>query len=77
MDKAKISKQMMVYSQEGDSCQDNDNEQEITIESENAGAGDYYVIKTERWAFDNIEEFVKLLKSIKLRKEGANNGTNK
>lgn len=69
-DEISIDKVTYEFSQNGDSCQDNvDNAQSIKIETENAGAGDYYVISTERWAFDDIKSLVKLIRKIKLQKE--------
>ncbi len=38
--------------------------QEITIETGDNGNGKYYVFKTERWAFDNIEEMICLIKDF-------------
>jgi hypothetical protein len=59
----------ITFSQEGDDCDESENTQSIKIQSANAGAGDYYIISTERWAFDSIDEFVALLKKIPLQKE--------
>lgn len=49
----------MVFSQEADSMAEAD--QAITIRAQNAGAGMFFVIETERWAFDRIEDLVALL----------------
>ncbi len=49
------------FTQEGDSCNAN-KDQSLEIESQDAGAGAYFVIKTERWAFDSIEELTSTLK---------------
>lgn len=38
--------------------------QTISVSKVDAGAGMYYVIATDRWAFDSIEELVKLLKRV-------------
>jgi hypothetical protein len=58
----------ITFLQAGDDCDDRENTQSIKILTENAGSGDYYIISTERWAFDTIDELVKLLKQIPLRK---------
>lgn len=44
-----------------------DADQFIEISSANAGAGDYFIINTNRWAFDNIQEFTDLLKDFEKR----------
>jgi hypothetical protein len=48
-------------SQEEDSCgRPNEIHQYLDIETTNNGAGYYAVIKTERWAIDDREEWIKL-----------------
>jgi hypothetical protein len=49
----------MTFSQDADCCKCN--EQYLTIKTQNGGGGDFYVIETERWAFDNIPELVQTL----------------
>lgn len=49
----------MTFTQEADCC--DNKEQYLTIKTQNGGGGDFYVIETERWAFDNIPELVKVL----------------
>jgi hypothetical protein len=51
-----------VYSQDADTW-DSSLGQEITIESHYAGEqeGKFYTIKTDRWAFDNINELTNTL----------------
>lgn len=39
---------------------------ELTLETEDGGAGAYFVLKTDRWAFDELQDFTKLLKSIEI-----------
>lgn len=39
----------------------------LELSTEEGGGGFYYVLKTERWAFDNIEEFVKILQDFQSR----------
>lgn len=50
----------MTFTQEADCC--DMNEQYITIKTQNGGGGDFYVIETERWAFDSITELIMTLK---------------
>lgn len=55
----------MTFTQEADCCDFNGcdlNEQYITIKTQNGGGGDFYVIETERWAFDSITELIMTLK---------------
>jgi hypothetical protein len=49
----------MTFTQEADCC--DNREQYLTIKTQNGGGGDFYVIETERWAFDNIPELIGLL----------------
>ena len=39
--------------------------QTISINTEDGGAGVYYVINTERWAVSDIEELIQLLEAFK------------
>lgn len=49
----------MTFTQEADCC--SSEEQYLTIKTQNGGGGDFYVIETERWAFDNIPELITTL----------------
>lgn len=49
-----------VYSQDPDTC-DRSVIQELTIESLDGGGGTYYILKTDRWAFNNIKELSDIL----------------
>lgn len=49
----------MTFTQEPDCC--SLEEQYLTIKTENGGGGDFYVIETKRWSFDNIPELVNVL----------------
>ena len=52
-----------IYTQE---CDEHHSEiQELSIEIANGGGGDYFVLKTDRWAFENIEDVEILLKMFK------------
>ena len=50
----------MTFTQEADCC--DLQEQYLTIKTQNGGGGDFYVIETERWAFDSITELIMTLK---------------
>lgn len=52
------------YTQDSDGCSPSSDQNtiEFTIEPDQ-----YIVIKTERWAIDNIDEFIELLKDFKSR----------
>lgn len=51
---------MQVYSQEGDGCSPEG--QDITIRRQDDGGGPYFVIETPRWAFNDLDELVALLR---------------
>jgi hypothetical protein len=69
----------MTFTQEADCC--DNTEQYLTIKTQNGGGGDFYVIETERWAFDNIPELIGILmkfytKHKKIIKENKNEESN-
>jgi len=53
----------ITFTQDKDCC--SVEEQFITIKTENGGGGDFFVIETQRWAFDSIEDLVNLLTQFK------------
>jgi hypothetical protein len=57
-----LAEASLLFSQENDSCDDGDMGQELRVEMIDAGGGKYFIIKTERWAFDSVEELVALLR---------------
>lgn len=61
-DEVVINKFKVTYSQESE-LTDDDNELSLSIDHQ--GAGFYYVLKTERWTFDNIEDLIKILEDFK------------
>jgi len=67
------------YYQEGDTNSDTPSgDNIITFEMEGIGFDmGYFVIKTERWAFDDIDEFVSLLQDFKDRCLMAKNNQRK
>lgn len=69
-----VSLERVIYefSQDSDSCQDNDNGQSLTVSTDDGGGGSYIVISTERWAvdYDDIDKFTDTLKRIVNLPEG-------
>lgn len=64
--KAKV---LAEYTQDGD-CAANESINIIRIETEDCGAGGYFVIKTDRWAFDSIDEIINLINDFKIGLHG-------
>lgn len=69
----------MTFTQDPDCC--DNREQYLTIKTQNGGGGDFYVIETERWAFDNIPEMIAVLMKFykshrKIQKEEKNEESN-
>ena len=60
--KAKIATFEKQYEQDADCCDPNGPSQFITIKQEDGGGGPFWIIETERWAFESIEELVKVLR---------------
>jgi hypothetical protein len=56
----------MTFTQESDCCDSGDG-QFLTIKTENGGGGDFFVIETQRWAFDDIGELVKILMKFQIK----------
>lgn len=54
------------FSQDMDSCAEGDMWNYLDIETHDAGAGPYIVLKTERWAmdFEEIDAFAQRLKDM-------------
>ena len=52
------------YLQDADDSSSNADIQSLQINTEDAGAGVYFVIKTERWAFDSIQELIDVLQDF-------------
>ena len=53
------------YTQEGDG--NSPEFQDLVLSTEDCGGGNYFVLSTQRWAFDTIEEFIKLFKDFEMR----------
>lgn len=60
-----VNKVSVEYTQEADSS--SDGLQFLEVSTEDAGGGVYYVLKTERWAFDNLNDLVKVLNDFEKR----------
>lgn len=56
-----VNKVNVEYTQEADS------KQFLEVSTEDAGGGVYYVLKTERWAFDNLNDLIKVLNDFEKR----------
>jgi hypothetical protein len=65
--KAEIEEVRITYTQESDSCQEEDLGQQLEVFTEDAGSGKYIVFKTERWAIDSIDELIEILNDFKLK----------
>lgn len=51
------------FVQDADNCADDtDSYNCLTVKTEDAGGGKYFVIETKRWSFDKIEDLVSVLK---------------
>ena len=64
--KAKV---LAEYTQDGD-CATNQSINIISIETEDCGGGIYFVIKTDRWAFDSIDDITNLINDFKRELDG-------
>jgi hypothetical protein len=60
-----VNKVSVEYTQEADS--NSDGLQLLEVSTEDAGGGVYYVLKTERWAFDNLNDLIKVLNDFEKR----------
>ena len=64
-----VQKEIM-FDQEADCC--SSAHQELKLQRDNGGIGpddEFYVLVTERWAFDSIEEIVDLLRKAGCREK--------
>jgi hypothetical protein len=65
--KITVNKMSVEYTQEADDCQANEDPQTLEISTHDAGSGTYFVIKSDRWAFDSIEEIIKIIHDFQSR----------
>lgn len=55
------------YSQEPDSCSSSEEYQSLKISTDDAGGGKFMVISTERWAFNSVDDLIKVIEDFKRR----------
>lgn len=58
----KLESATLLFSQEKDCCDDRAFDQEIEIQSHDGGGGKFFALKTDRWAFESVEELQDLIK---------------
>lgn len=51
----------ITFTQDNDCVEGGDLGQFLKIKTADGGGGDFFIIETERWSFDDIEEFIRLL----------------
>ena len=73
MEHAKLDDLKATYIQECDQSMNINREdfQELKIWLDSQGAGKYFVLETRRWAFDDIQELIDVLKDFKRRARGV------
>jgi hypothetical protein len=60
--KAQLEAMTATYSQEDDCCYSSElGTQKIEISIQDGGGGMYYILATDRWAFDSIEDLTNLI----------------
>ena len=62
----------LTFAQESDRCESRDDGQFLTIRTEDAGGGDFFIIKTKRWAINNIDEMIETLNQFKEKYDKLN-----
>lgn len=55
------------YMQDSDGNAENQLSQVLKVSSKECGDGKYFVIETQRWAFDTIEELITVLRDAEKR----------
>lgn len=53
----------LTFQQNTDACSEGD--QFLNVEIADGGGGPYYIIKTDRWAFNDISDLVAILEKVK------------
>ncbi len=59
----------LVFTQDNDGLDESQNGQFLEIKTQDCGGGTYYVMSTERWAFDDFEDLIKVLIAFKEKQE--------
>lgn len=56
----------LTFTQEPDSCSPHDLVHALHVETDDAGAGPYLVLRTERWAldFEGVDAFAEMLRRV-------------
>lgn len=63
----------IVFSQDGDGNDENrEDGQFLELRTDSCGGGDYFILSTERWAYDNLEELIETLKQFHERYKRLN-----
>lgn len=57
----RVSRMSISYTQDADSCSMPEDVQDIKVSFDDAGGGPFLIIKTKRWACDNVDELAALL----------------
>lgn len=60
-----VEKVTVEYTQEADDV--SGGIQTLTVTTDDGGAGKYFVISTDRWAFDNLEDLHEIMKDFENR----------
>lgn len=55
----------LTFEQENDCVEDSDEGQFLSIRTENGGGGDFFILETDRWAFNNLEELTEVFNQFK------------
>lgn len=59
----KLESATLLFTQEQDCCDDGAFDQQIEIQSHDGGGGKFFTIKTDRWAFESVEELEALIEN--------------
>ncbi len=57
----------ITYIQDADCVSDSDSIQTLKVYTENNGAGRFMVLETERWAIDDVEGIIEIIKDFATR----------
>lgn len=66
-EKIGVTELLVSYCQEADSNAAGDDFQNLEVKTEDAGGGVFFVIKTDRWAFNDVDELINVLNDFKKR----------
>ena len=70
-EKVEILEQVLelTFTQDNDCVQGGDSGQFLKIKTADGGGGDFFIIETNRWAFNTIEDFIRILYTFKEKHE--------